>query len=143
MRRRALRGIGGALLLLSTSCQQLTAIWVEPGSTAFRLVFGVAERRGGSRQVFVTSLRVERCFSSAVGPETYWDTSRADSRAVTDPRRVVYGIPPAGWASLRGPHPLTPGCYRATIEGTGMVEFQVQPDAGIVEWPEPGARPAA
>ena len=51
------------------------------------------------------------------------------------PARVVYGEPPTGFQSERGPEPLVPGCYQAAILGTGGVQFMIDLDGGVREVP--------
>jgi hypothetical protein len=66
-----LAGVGG--------CPQRTAVWVEQGSTAPRVVFGVAEKRGGTRPVAVGVLRVQQCGGPTSGSGAWWAPARAQT----------------------------------------------------------------
>src|SRR5687767_1485323 len=107
-----------ALVVALSACPHETAVWVEEGSTAERLAFQIAERRGGTRPIEISFLRVNLCDGPHTGEGAHWvtgpvggGTARAD--------RIVYAAQPVGWVSYDAPRPITPGCYRVAISGTG------------------------
>jgi hypothetical protein len=62
-----------------------------------------------------------------------WVVSATEATKPPYPTRVVYGQAPPTYVVSEGPHPLTPGCYRAWILGTGATQFVVQDDGKVVE----------
>lgn len=123
-----------ALLIVAavTACPEKSSIWVIPGSTVERLEFGVGKSRNDSGGFWTSVVRVYRCDGPSAGPGADW-VVHADTTKFPRLKRVIYGEVPPGWATGEGPAPLTPGCYRAAISGTGKTEFHVQPDGGITE----------
>ncbi len=120
------------LFMLVSACPQRTAIWIEAGSEASHLTFRIADRRGGDRAVSVGVLVVTSCSAE--------DDNRASAVWIIEPtegtqhlQRVVYGSAPNGFVSSLGPKPLTPGCYRAAISGTGRSVFVVHEDGTVKE----------
>ena len=46
---------------------------------------------------------------------------------------TVYGVPNTHFETSYPKHDLTPGCYTASISGTGRVTFDVRNDGSVVE----------
>ena len=63
--------------------------------------------------------------------DTEWLTVAPVAPALAPVARIVYGTPPAGWRSAQGPHPLTPGCYRAAVADAPPLEFDVFSDGRV------------
>jgi hypothetical protein len=122
-----------ALLLLAAvgGCPQRTAVWVEQGSTAQHVVFGVADKRGGTRAVAVGVLRVQQCGGPTTGSGAWWVVG--PSAGTDSLRQIVYGQTPAGWVSEQGPRALTPGCYEVEVSGTGTTRFAVDSAGRVTE----------
>jgi hypothetical protein len=124
-----------SLILASVAagaCRQKTAIWIEHGSTAAHLVFGISKTPYGNESIAMGVLRVERCSPTSKGyGEPMWVVGPRAGTA--DIRRIVYGQTPPDFVSDVGPRPLGPGCYRALISGTGEAEFVVGEDSSVVE----------
>lgn len=112
-------------------CPQRTAIWLAADSAPNRPVFLIADRRGGDGDVAIRVLRVDACTPLDTARSPLWGI--ADAQGAGNLRRVEYGVVPPGWSSFAGPRRLSPGCYRATISGSGRVEFQVEPDGDVRE----------
>jgi hypothetical protein len=124
-------------ILALTACPQKTAVWVAPESTAHRLRFLIADRRGGTKRVAIGVFRVDRCGASPQGATAppMWG---AGGIAGTDTVSVIqYGVMPSGFAKLRGQADtaltLLPGCYEAEISGTGRATFDVSADGRVRE----------
>jgi hypothetical protein len=114
------------------ACRAKTAIWVMPGSTLRHLEFGIADTVGGSAYVSFGVLRVYECGAPDVGSGAAWALSHEPTTSrVTWPNRITYGATPPGFHPDQGPQPLHPGCYRATILGTGRTQFVVRPGGEI------------
>lgn len=118
-----------ALIALAlTGCPEETAIWVEPESTASRLVFGVSRERGAVTPINFGVLNVSACETR----DAYWVLS-STGRRVEHPLLVEYGVVPPGFVSDVGPRPLDPGCYLASVVGTGRTRFIVGEDGAVEE----------
>jgi hypothetical protein len=124
-------GFAIALMPLLAACPQRTAVWVEPGSTAAHLTIGVGKKRGQPGGADIGVVRVYRCDGAATGEGAMWAVG--PSSGTGDVRQIVYGQTPAGFVSNQGPQPLTPGCYRIDVSGTGKTEFQVGNDGTVTE----------
>ncbi len=124
-----------SLLMLLTpilaGCPQRSAVWIEQGSTATHLTLGLGKKRGTPGGADIGVIRVYRCDSPATGEGAMWVVG--PSGGTNDVRRIVYGETPPGFVSNQGPHPLTPGCYRVDVSGTGKTEFQVEKDGIVTE----------
>lgn len=119
-----------ALILMG--CPEKSAVWIVDGSTATRLEFGIGRTRDDPRGFETDGIRVFRCDGPSAGEGAVWAAS-VDTVGPGPVKRVVYGDPLPGWRSVQGPSPITPGCYRAAISGTGRTEFEVKPDGSVVE----------
>jgi len=127
-RRARARALLLAGCLALTACAGRNAVWVEPGSTAARVVFRVANTPGGAAPIdFFYGLTVATC----EGGRVMWTMRNADTQSAARPIRIVYGEPPAGYVSATGPLPLVPGCYRATVSGPASTEFVVRADGSV------------
>lgn len=118
-----------ALVCACTS--KRTEISIEPNSTADSLVFRVGSAKG-LRPTSLGILRVDECAVLLSSRGTFPDPSRAawvmEAVPGQAPRvnTIVYGYPPKGYRDLQPAHSLRrPGCYAATISGTGAVGFEV------------------
>lgn len=127
------RGALAVFLLLATACPQRTAIWVEPESNAAHLVFGIANRRGGTRLVSIGVLRVSPCAAGDDNQAAAWIIEPVEETQRLG--RVVYGVPPGGFMSSLGPKRLGPGCYRVVISGTGHTTFTITDGGAVQEEP--------
>ncbi len=117
----------------SLGCPAKTAIWVVPGSSVDNLVFGISDRREGTRPVAFGALRVYPCGGFDYGPTgaTWLLTPNVPSPDY--PTRIRYGLVPPGFEAVQGPMLLTEGCYRAEILGTGLVQFEIGKDGTVAE----------
>jgi hypothetical protein len=121
-----------ALCLSAFGCTpQANALWIETGSTADHLVFGIAQTRGGDPVHQFGVLRVYECDGPQIGNGAMWVLFQ--ERQGPAVRQVAYGETPPGYRSGQGPRPLVPGCYQAIATTGGMVEFTVTRDGRIVE----------
>src|SRR5664279_1922128 len=135
---RNLRALTVIAALVLVGCPQRTAVWIEPGSTAAHLTFRMAEKRGGHKAVSVGVFRVDQCTSpSDARTVPMWGAGTTASATSSALSRIVYGDMPNGYEPLihQGDSALAlaPGCYRATISGTGEVVFDVTNDGQVVE----------
>jgi hypothetical protein len=116
------------LALVAAGCPERTAVWIEPESTAERLVFAVGRTPGGPPLRQLSQLTVYPCADDAVH-RPVWSIN--DVGATASPRRITYGQVPRGFAASIAAETLTPGCYRVLINGTGNQEFSVRHDGSI------------
>lgn len=114
------------IAILVTGCPKQTAIWVEEGSTSTRLLFRIASERGAEVPVNFQVLNVSRCESG----ERYWVIS-STHEGVSPPLQVQYGVVPEGYATSVEAKPLGPGCYLASVIGTGRATFTIDDEGGI------------
>lgn len=124
--------LGGTVALLA--CPEQTAVWVEDGSTATHMVFGVGRYRD-RRDPPLTELPtfiVQRCTEPEADDDVVWQIA-IDSSEAPVPSRIRYGEPPAGYVTKVGPRDLVPGCYDALTLGSGTVRFEVAPDGTVRE----------
>lgn len=120
-----------AALTLS-ACPRESAIWVEPGSTATHLVFGVGKSRNGPPLANLYGITVVPCGREDRLPgAAVWILARSEE--IPAPVRVTYGEPPRGYVSRKAPGSLQPGCYRAEDSGSGRVEFDVDASGQVHE----------
>ena len=124
------------LFTMSGACSRRKGeMWLEPGSTAQKMVFGVAEKRGASRPVrYLDYFAVRTCYDTTKAQQTLWEVRRSGSDPV--PTRISYGTVPPGFSTDVPPRPLEPACYEALMSGQGVgheVEFIVNQDGSIVE----------
>ena len=126
-------GIGTTLVL--AGCLMKSAIWVVEGSTSDHVEFGISDKRHGSRAIEWGVLTIWECPRQDRAPQhTLWTLTR-ETRFWKDewPVRIVYGAPPAGFKSDKGPEALVPGCYEAVTSGTGSVRFVIDSIGSVVE----------
>jgi hypothetical protein len=128
MRRILSLGVLAAALAL-TGCPEQTAVWIEDGSTAEQLSFGVGKTEGGAALGNLAGLTVFPCQADGTPQNAVWVIARSGEGAV--PSRVVYGQAPTGYRTVKGPEPLPPGCYMAGISGSGRVRFHVTQEGAI------------
>lgn len=127
--RRAV-AIAGCVMLVG--CPEKSAIWIEPGSTADHLVFGVGRSRHGPPPKNLHGISVVPCGKESQLPSSaVWTLARSADSAV--PRRITYGEAPPGFVSRRQAEALRPGCYRAEDSGSGQIEFTVNSDGTVIE----------
>ncbi len=123
------RLLSALLVVLLGGCASGNAIWVEPNSTAKRVVFRIARTREATAPPsFFYGLSVITCSGNRV----MWTFGGASNAAPT-PSQIVYGKPSPGYTTREGPRPLRPGCYRAVISGSASVEFVVRRDGSVVQ----------
>ena len=125
-----MRSLTTALLVLMLGgCASGNAIWVEPNSTAKRVVFRIARTREATAPPsFFYGLSVITCSGNRV----MWTFGGMSNTAPTPPQ-IVYGKPSPGYTTREGPRPLRPGCYRAVISGAASVQFVVRRDGSVVQ----------
>ena len=125
------------LVLLSACMMRKSSVWVEQGSTPQRVVFGVAEERGGADPVaHLNYVAVRSCYESGKSQETFWQARGEVPNGHRPPTRIVYGEPPTGFVNEANPRPLPPGCYEGIISGNGIsgtARFSVTADGRVVE----------
>ena len=108
---------------LLAACSAPASISLDSAASDSTPVF-LLTRQGTSEPVPITAFRIDACNARGSPPiDTHW---LAIAPGAPEPvARIVYGMPPAGWRSAQGPHPLGPGCYRAAIAGAPPLEFDV------------------
>lgn len=82
-------------------------------------------RRGGAG--FFYGLTVMTC----TGSKPYWTFGVRGAKG-PPPDTVTYGATPAGYATVIGPLPLDPGCYRVLVTGGASAQFHIAPDWRVV-----------
>jgi hypothetical protein len=110
---------------------QANELWIEPGSTADSLVFGIGKKRGGDPVDQFGVLRVYPCEGNQVGSGANWVLFQQEEGPAV--RYVVYGVTPPRYRTGEGPLPLNTGCYQAIATTGGIVEFNVLPNRTIKE----------
>lgn len=123
--------IGGVLMV--SGCPQESAVWLAPGSTATHLVFMIGRDRGDEDgSTSVTTFDVTTCSDpDRTYANRYWGIERGGNDL---PLHVVqYGIVPKGFGQHHPALPLTPGCYRVRLSGTGRLKFNVSRDGSVAE----------
>ena len=133
LRTRCLLSVSLFLALTSaTGCLRRSTMWIDGGSTAARVIFGLATRRGSTDEVHgVDDLRVLTCYEAGAKPDTLWHLRRAND-ADRLPVRIVYGEVPRGFSVLVAARPLLSACYEASVRGPGiasMVRFRIVTDS--------------
>ena len=125
----------GALLastVLLLGCPKRSALWIEPGSTARHLIFGVGKTRHGPPLSSLQGITVVACGRESELPNSaLWSLGKSSDGPV--PTRIVYGVDPPGYTSHGAAPPLITGCYRAEDSGSGRVEFVVHPEGTVTE----------
>lgn len=126
------------VVMLVIACPERTSIWLDSSSTAARPVFGIGRRRHrpemqlGNLQV----LDVTVCGDNGgSGMRPLWQMVGNDPYARGPvPSLIVYGKAPAPrYITAIPAQALGPGCYRASIGGTGWVKFAITSDRRIAE----------
>ena len=133
MRLRWFRAIATVGLLGLTACPQQTAIWLLAGTEPGQPVFGLGETRDGASLAEVPYIFISPCagFDGTAG-QAIWVLQQVIETAAA-PRQVQVGHAPPGYRVVRGADRLQPGCYVASIQGTGRVEFEVREDRSSIE----------
>lgn len=121
---RLFRPAAPLLLIALAACPEKTAVWVAEGSTArdLTLVFGHTE---GRERRMSSIVRVDRCGPGDID-DALWIVS-------IDTSRVTYGVPGPGAQPMAEARPLGPGCYHASMSGTGTVGFTVDSLGAVTE----------
>jgi hypothetical protein len=118
-----------SLVIIAASCRPRWAITLDDGSTATAPSFSLS-RAATTEPARIAAFRVDACTARGSPPiDTHWLT--VAPAAPDSISRIVYGTPPTGWRSAQGPHPLTPGCYRAAVADAPPLEFDVLPDGRV------------
>jgi hypothetical protein len=129
------------LLLLSVlaaipGCMSKSAVWIEAGSNAQRLVFGIAtEVRGSDPVDSLTGLEVQSCYSDVNQQRTSWQVG-GDLTGESVPIQVIYGSAPPSFMTGVKAQELAPGCYEVNVSGNGIAStaiFDVLSDGSVVE----------
>ena len=112
-----------ALVLAFVACSAPPSIRLDSTASHTTPVFVLAPQ-GTSDDARISAFRVDACNARGSPPiDTHWLTVAPNEPQTV--ARITYGIPPSGWRSAQGPHPLTPGCYRAAIAGAPPLEFDI------------------
>jgi hypothetical protein len=124
------------LLLPLNGCPQKTAIWVRPDSRPDSLVFGLGKARGHEEAFQFLILRVDHCEAPGRGsylatPLWLIDDPLDGSVREPYPTRIRYGFAPPGFHEEAPAASLSPGCYVASIIGTGRTAFRVDSTGAI------------
>jgi len=114
---------------VATGCPEKSAVWIEQGSTSQHLVFGLGRTVGGRAPDNFYGMTVSRCGADGTAQNAIWAIARTDEVPV--PTRVVYGEPPSGYRTVKGPERLQPGCYQAADAGSGRLQFRVNADGSV------------
>ena len=118
-----------ASLCVAGACKPTWSIALRDGRAAAAPEFSLS-RRGEIEPARIAAFRVDACMARGSPPiDTHWLTLAPG--APQPIARIDYGAPPAGWRSAQGPHPLTPGCYRAAIADAPPLEFDVHADGRV------------
>lgn len=134
MTRRNLRSVLTMLFTVSlTGCPQRTAVWVRVDSTASNLVLQFGRERGIPGGAAIGVIRVYRCDGPATGDGASWVVGPVGG--TNDVTQIRYGETPPGFSSDQGPLPLTPGCYKVDVSGTGKTAFVVDSSGKVIEQP--------
>ena len=112
-----------------TVCQSLPqglvgrSHWLEPGSDAAHLAFGIAQdRRGGQAPPPVDGFAVARysCHESQNKAQVIWTIGPPRPRSTSDAVAAIdYGTVPRGYVETHPAVPITPGCYVASFDADG------------------------
>jgi hypothetical protein len=140
IRRTALVPLLVPLLVVLAACQKRSAIWLVGQEEAGRPVFGVGETFRG-RPTWLGLMIVAPCKGwDGTARNAVWFLAQEGNEQRLS--RVVYGRVPPGYVATRymseekstavSP-PLRPGCYIASISGTGRVRFSISPDGSALE----------
>ena len=122
--------------LALAACPMKSAIWIVPGSTRDHFEFGISDKRLGDRAIQWGGLAVSDCRTNAneTTQKRYWVLERNPKFWNGNwPNRITYGDTPADFTTTLGPEPLKPGCYEASILGTGYVAFLIDSDGAVRE----------
>ena len=130
---RILKATALLLALTATGCMRRSAVWVEDGSTRERLQIWVAATREARGPIPSLSLvRIGRC-GDWPNVQMVWEAA-GDLVDSGKAEAFLYGRPPAGLTSRRGPAPLEAGCYIVEVSGTGVSAstcFEVEADGRV------------
>jgi len=141
---RILRSLAaGSLSILLCACPKQSRISVDPASSADALVFRLGRGNSGASPISFAILRVDRCRTMLATPGVFPPPDSAawvleavigDAPMVS---KVIYGQSPAGYVSRGLADPLDrPGCYVATVSGTGVVAFEINARGQVTVLPE-------
>lgn len=123
--------LAAAMTLVLLGCPERSAVWIETGSTADSLVFGVGRTAHGPPPANLHGLTISPCNADGTSKTAAWAIARTSATPV--PGRIAYGHAPLGYTTIAGPLPLTPGCYLAADAGSGRFRFYVRIDGTIEE----------
>lgn len=128
-----LRAMATAGLLALAACPQRTAVWLLSGAEPGQPVFGLGKTRDGASLAEVPFVVMSPCggFDGTAAQAT-WVLQRAVETAAP-PRQVQVGHAPPGYRIAKGAERLQTGCYVASIQASGRVEFEVHGDGSSSE----------
>lgn len=138
-----------AVLVVSVAalfgCEYPADMWIVPGSTVSRLVFGVAANRDRDDGLPVNGLAVstrpDLCNGrtrQAPKRRVMWAMEAVEHKGEPPSlTRVVYGTTPSGYITKIGPERLAPGCYETSVSAnrgrSGGTFFEVTLDGTLQE----------
>ena len=119
----------GILLLASFAllgCPRRTEVWIVEGSTAENLVFGIGVHPGKERSIPFYSLVIAECNEHHSAVPAVWSMQPIVGTEVAQyPSQVRYGASLDGFRQEGDSSGLPPGCYEASIGGSGRVVFSI------------------
>ena len=136
--RCRIAALSTVLLFLLAGCPAPYRVWLLPGSTADRLAFGLATRRGGTEAEPIGRVVVAQCSGYTpdlrkLRADTLWSTRLSEAHWKEPPvvGRLHYGEAIPGFAVNVPARPLTPGCYSISVDawpGSDFREFWIEAD---------------
>ena len=119
-------------------CTWPYTVWIVPGSTATKLVFGLATDSSGGAALPLEYVVIseEACdLRSRLPNKRVWYLERDTSGEAPPVGRLNFGAPPVGYRSETASGALRPGCYHISVTASGGhhggVTFRVD-SSGIV-----------
>lgn len=131
MKSMPLSLLAASFMLILVGCPERSAVWIEAGSSADSLVFGVGRTAHGPPPANLHGLTISPCGADGTSETAVWAIARTSAAPV--PARINYGLAPHGYSTVAGPTPLRPGCYVAADAGSGRLRFEVKVDGTVEE----------
>jgi len=122
--------------ILAAACLPFDSLWIKPGSTVDRLVFGLSHGSEPSDRALSVSSFYVAPMEDPTSPGAVWKIEFDYGNARDDQgllHEITYGVVPDGFVEKKVPARLTPGCYVASTTATASVEFLVDADGKVHE----------